>query len=179
MGNKNSVANTSQEQETQQHNDQNNRSSDISGVFLAQNFQEEIVQTFQSKAIQKEFELFQAKMITSHNETVSRDDQQRQVLQRDLNTWREGNAQMQTSLDERIDAVRAKFSDTEVGFKYDLGKMEETMKKKARKLGNTENACINSRNELARCFNEVKDVRICDGFVEALERCAQKMVTSS
>jgi len=179
MGNRNSAANATQAQEKQQTNDENSPSSDTSGVYLNQNFQEEIVQTFQSKAIQNQFELFQAKMITSHNEAMSQDDQRRHALQRELTKWREHNTQVQSSFDERMDTVRAKFSDTEVGLRYDLGKMEDTMKNKVPKFGNTENACIDTRVELAKCYNGVDDVRKCDGFVEALERCANQAVISS
>jgi len=46
-------------------------------------------------------------------------------------------------------------------------------------FGNTENACIDTRVELAKCYNGVDDVRKCDGFVEALERCANQAVISS
>jgi len=176
MGNKNSAA---QAQETQQSDDENSPSSNKSGVYLAQPFQEELVQTFQSKAIQNQFELFQAKMISSHNETISQDDQRRHALHRELTKWRDHNAQVQSSLDERMDAARAKFSDTEVGLRYDLGKMEETIKNKVPKFGNTANACLDSRAELTRCYNGVNDVRKCDGFVEAYERCAKQTVMSS
>merc|ERR1740124_1533657 len=63
--------------------------------------------------------------------------------------------------------------------RYDLGKMEDTMKNKVPKFGNPENACIDTRVELAKCYNGVDDVRKCDGFVEALERCANQAVISS
>ena len=73
-------------------------------------------------------------MITSHNEAMSQDDQRRHALQRELTKWREHNTQVQSSFDERMDTVRAKFSDTEVGLRYDLGKMEDTMKNKVPKV---------------------------------------------
>lgn len=73
-------------------------------------------------------------MISSHNETISQDDQRRHALHRELTKWRDHNAQVQSSLDERMDAARAKFSDTEVGLRYDLGKMEETIKNKVPKV---------------------------------------------
>jgi len=149
-----------------------------SGVFLTQDFQSDIIQAFQSKTLQQQFQKLQTNILTSYNESISEDELRREKLQRDLIKWRDENTHVHKQLNERMDDIRAKFSDMEVSLRYDLGKIEEK-KNIAPKFETDGKTCLNERVELTNCYKEVDDLLKCDGFIEGFERCIKKTVMST
>jgi len=79
-------------------------------------------------------------------------------------------------LDDRVDALNAKFSDLQAAVRYDVGKLEN-------KVGNVPkfgkgDQCLDVRGALVRCYKEQEkgDVRKCDGIMDAMERCVKQAV---
>ena len=120
----------------------------------------------------------QSNIITSHNQRLTQHQERRLNLAKELNQWRQHNQQVQSSLDSKIEDLRAKFSDEEASIRFDVGKLEKKLQN-VPKFGSTNNACIQLRMEVASCLKDSKDSRSCNGFVEALERCTKQTVVSS
>ena len=132
---------------------------------------------FQSKHLQEEWENQQRAILAARSERIAQDEQRRQGLENELNLFRARNAETQSKLDGKIDAARLRFADLEVALKYDIDAMEKKHLGKGPKAeGVQSQPCVGLRTDLAACFKETDDVRKCDGYVEALERCVKKEV---
>lgn len=182
MGNRNStsIGSSSQPQiiSKEEPLDESITTVTSSGVFLSNQLQADIVQSFQSEALQTQWEKLQAKILTNHRERITQDEIRKAQVQEEIQKWRKHNDAVHASLDQKLDELRAKFTDAKVAITYDVEKLEGKLGK-VPKFGGTDGACLDVRMAVSNCFKGEKDVRQCDDVLGVLENCVKKTVTAS
>lgn len=138
-------------------------------------FPADIVQSFQSEALKTQWEKLQAKILMNHKDRITQDQVRKAQVQEELSQWRKHNDAVHASLDQKLDDLRAKFSDAQVAVSYDVGKLEQRLEK-VPKFGGKDGACLDVRMALVNCFKGVEDVRECDDVLYAMERCVKQTV---
>lgn len=138
-------------------------------------FSADIVQSFQSEALKTQWEKLQAKILMNHKDRITQDQVRKAQVQEELSQWRKHNDAVHASLDQKLDDLRAKFSDAQVAVSYDVGKLEQRLEK-VPKFGGKDGACLDVRMALVNCFKGVEDVRECDDVLYAMERCVKQTV---
>ena len=138
----------------------------------------EILQTFQSQALQTEWEKVQTKILTNQQQRVEEDDVRKVRLEENLTKWRAQNEAVQKTLDDKIASCRQAFNDAQTAMQVDLTDMEGQMNK-VPKFGGGDDACFEFRKSLTNCYKEASDGRKCDDLVNAMEMCVKKTVMSS
>jgi hypothetical protein len=145
----------------------------------------EIVNAFQSSALQTQWEKLQTSIITSHNERITDTNTHLTHIQNEITQWRTHNNAVQSTLDEKLDSLNSKFADKQVEVGYDVQQLEKRIGKvpvfgEERGTG----VCLEERMGLIDCYNRNKSKRgngngngnVCDEIVKAMERCAKKAV---
>ncbi|GFH48220.1 hypothetical protein CTEN210_04696 [Chaetoceros tenuissimus] len=151
-----------------------------SGVFLANELQTEIVNAFQTSNLQAEWEKLQTKIITSHNERVITAAEHIGQIQNELAQWRQHNEEVQSSLNNTLDSLNAKFADKEVELQFNVDQLEKRIGS-VPVFGQEKGTgmCLDERTKLMNCYsNKSGDIRDCDDIVKAMERCTKKAVVS-
>jgi len=151
-----------------------------SGVFLANELQTEIVNAFQTSNLQAEWEKLQTKIITSHNERVITAAEHIGQIQNELSQWRQHNEEVQSSLNNSLDSLNAKFADKEVELQFNVDQLEKRIGS-VPVFGQEKGTgmCLDERTKLMNCYsNKSGDIRDCDDIVKAMERCTKKAVVS-
>ena len=134
------------------------------------------MEDFQSTHLKEEWENRQRAILAARSERIAKDEERRAGLEAELNLFRARNADTQSKLDARIDAASARFADLEVEMKYDIDRLEKKIGSGPKITDGKAAPCLTLRSDLASCFREADDVRKCDGFMEALERCVRMEV---
>ena len=146
----------------------------------------EIVNAFQSSALQTQWEKLQTSIITSHNERVTTTNEQIAHIQNELAQWRQHNSAVQSTLDDKLDSLNSSFADKEVEVGYNVQQLEK-------RVGNVPvfgeekgtGVCLEERMGLVNCFKSSRSDNAksdawngCEEMVEAMERCTKKAVIS-
>ena len=80
----------------------------------------------------------------------------------------------QPELDAKVDSANARFADLQVELQYEVDRVEKKVGQGGPKGADGAAApCVALRANLAACFREADDVRKCDGYIDALERCVK------
>lgn len=142
-------------------------------IFASQHDVAKVMNEFQSKHLKEEWEKRQRAILASRNERIAEDERRRVGLEQELNVFRAQNADVQSKLDAKIDSASARFADLQVELQYEADRVEKKLGQSGPKGAGGAAPCVEVRSELAACFREANDVRRCDGYVEALERCVK------
>lgn len=140
----------------------------------------EIVNAFQTSNLQAEWEKLQTKIITSHNERVITAAEHIGQIQNELSQWRQHNEEVQSSLNNSLDSLNAKFADKEVELQFNVDQLEKRIGS-VPVFGQEKGTgmCLDERTKLMNCYsNKSGDIRDCDDIVKAMERCTKKAVVS-
>ena len=133
-----------------------------------------VMNDFQSKHLKEEWENRQRAILASRNERIAEDERRRVGLEQELNVFRARNAETQAKLDAKVDSANARFADLQVELQYEVDRVEKKVGQGGPKGADGAAApCVTLRADLAACFREADDVRKCDGYIEALERCVK------
>mmetsp|Transcript_9290 Transcript_9290/g.10270 ORF Transcript_9290/g.10270 Transcript_9290/m.10270 type:complete len:174 (-) Transcript_9290:81-602(-) len=149
-----------------------------SGFFLADGLQSKIMQEFQSKLLQDEWEKHQKYVIAKGNKRRLEEFQTKEYIVQKLNEFRPQNDLQQSQLDQRIDELRAKFSDITTASKFDAARLHERMT--SQKIFAGETPCLIDRTNVTLCLSENhgKESNKCNDFITALENCAQRTIVT-
>ena len=144
-------------------------------IFAPQHNVAKVMNEFQSKHLKEEWEKRQRAILASRNKRIAEDERRRVGLEQELNVFRAQNADVQAKLDAKIDSASARFADLQVELRYEADRVEKKLGQGGPRgaAGGAAPPCVELRSELAACFREADDVRRCDGYVEALERCVK------
>ena len=149
-------------------------------TFAPQHNVAKVMNEFQSKHLKEEWEKRQRAILASRNERIAEDERRRVGLEQELSMFRAQNADVQAKLDAKIDSASSRFADLQVELQYEVDRVEKKLGQGGPKgAGGAAAPCVELRSELAACFREVADVRRCDGYVEALERCVKVEVVKA
>ena len=133
-----------------------------------------VMSDFQSKHLKEEWENRQRSILASRNKRIAEDERRRIGLEHELNVFRARNAETQAKLDAKIDSSSARFADLEVELQFEVDRVEKKVGQGGPKGADGAVApCVALRADLASCFREADDVRKCDGYIEAMERCVK------
>mmetsp|Transcript_22005 Transcript_22005/g.47956 ORF Transcript_22005/g.47956 Transcript_22005/m.47956 type:complete len:167 (-) Transcript_22005:125-625(-) len=147
-------------------------------IFLSEDLQSKVMADFQSAHLKEEWENRQRAILAARSERIAEDERRRAGLEAELKLFRVRNAETQAKLDAKIDDASARFADLQIELKYDVDRLEKKLGSGPKVKGSDDAAapCLTLRSDLAACFRDADDVRKCDGFVEALERCVRMEV---
>ena len=138
-----------------------------------------VMNDFQSKHLKEEWENRQRAILASRNERIAEDERRRVGLEQELNVFRARNAETQAKLDAKIDSASARFADLQVELQYEVDRVEKKVGQGGPKgADGAATPCVSLRADLAACFREADDVRKCDEYIDALERCVKVEVVN-
>jgi len=83
------------------------------------------MKSFQSKILQNEWEKYQKSILTAAQQRVASEEQWQSEFRQKRQRWRERNDGIQTQLDQKLDDIRAKYSDYSAEIRWDLQKIED------------------------------------------------------
>mmetsp|Transcript_6815 Transcript_6815/g.9821 ORF Transcript_6815/g.9821 Transcript_6815/m.9821 type:complete len:175 (+) Transcript_6815:52-576(+) len=145
-----------------------------SGVFLAQEFQQELIHSFETKILKEQWNKRQSEILKSTNARTAAETQRRLRFESEYNQWKKQNSETHSNLDKDIDEFRARFADAAASLKWDVGKLESKAGKSVQ-FGK-DNACVNARIDVAECLREENDVRKCNEILKIMENCTKQNV---
>ena len=89
---------------------------------------DELMATFKSKILQVEWEKHQKSMMNSAQQRLASEEKWQSEFRQKLQRWKERNDTIQTQLDQKLDDLRARYSDYSAEIRWDLQKMEDREK---------------------------------------------------
>ena len=150
------------------------------GFFtLSESLQQQMAQEFQNEQVVKMFgkqmEKIGEKKAASYKKAV----EQKAVLERKMNEFRQQNAGVQDQLNAAIEGFEDKFTDGSNVLEYDINRLEKKYLKKYKKK-NSRVPCFVERTEMATCLRnkDKSDPFACDIFIKALGDCTDKTITN-
>lgn len=157
------------------------------GVFsLSAQMQQQLAQDFHSEQIVQLFGQQIEKIGERKAAILQSSLQQRVQLEQSLKVFREQNQKVQQQLDTAIEKLEDQFTDSANVVEYDMDRLAKKY------LGhgvaaatgsandNEKIACLMERSDIATCYqHNQKDPLVCDAFVQALTKCAERTVTGS
>jgi DNA mismatch repair ATPase MutS len=111
---------------------------DLNLPFIIQPI-DELMGNFQSKILQTEWEKHQQSILTAAQKRKAVEEQWQSEFEQKLQRWRQRNEVIQSQLDQKLDDLRAKYSDYAAEIKWDVQKIED---KEKDKVGNNQNELI-------------------------------------
>eukprot|EP00978_Attheya_sp_CCMP212_P018511 scaffold50706_cov39-Attheya_sp.AAC.1 len=176
MGNRNSSA---QSNEALSPETKAAVADNVSGIFLSEGLQKSMVSDFQSEVLKEEWKSRQKFVLAKSNQRIVADEQRKQELEKKLSVWKEQDTRVHERLDERLDELKTQFSETELEIRHDASRIQSKIGQ-GPKTGKG-NECIDQRVNLSSCFKSgiKNNPLVCDPFLDALENCVQKAITSN
>lgn len=151
------------------------------GIFsLSEEMQRQLAQDFHHDQIIKLFGEQMEKIGERRASILQGALEQRTKLQQHMEEFRGRNNSFQQQLDQAIESLEDKFTDSSNVLDYEMSRLEQkylgnTPYKSAAKL-----PCLLERADIAMCYNQHKDDPMaCDAFVQALTSCAEKTITKA
>ena len=155
------------------------------GFFtLSESLQEQMAMEFQNEQVVKMFGKQMEKIGEKKADAYKKALEQKAVLERRMNEFRQQNAQVQDRLNATIEGFEDKFTDGSNILEYDIARLE---KKYLGASGNKNPTipCFVERTEIAACLlnknkSEISknDSFACDTFIKALARCTDTTITA-
>mmetsp|Transcript_10620 Transcript_10620/g.25563 ORF Transcript_10620/g.25563 Transcript_10620/m.25563 type:complete len:191 (-) Transcript_10620:85-657(-) len=155
------------------------------GFFmLSESLQEQMALEFQNEQVVKMFGKQMEKIGEQKADAYKKALEQKAVLERRMNEFRQKNAKVQDRLNSTIEGFEDKFTDGSNILEYDIARLD----KKYLGAHGTKNhviPCFAERTDIAACLlNENKsevsknDPFACDMLIKTLTRCADKTITT-
>jgi exonuclease VII large subunit len=150
-------------------------------VLYTYDYADKILQDFQSSVLKQEWEKRQKLILAKSNERRLADYQFQEALKERMQHIRQHHAQIQQRLDEKTEALQARFADVTVELQHDAARLrEQHLSSSSKQPTGSQPGCVDVRTKLATCYEEnVSNSKICDGYVEALNVCMQKRLLAS
>jgi hypothetical protein len=126
--------------------------------------------------LKEEWEKHQKFLLARGNKRRLEEFETKNALDQRLETFRQQDSIRQSQLDERIDGLRAKFSDLSTAMEFDANRMDQKLSSMNFKKEN-EAPCLESRTNIAMCLSD-KSRSNCDAFMQALEKCVGDTVVN-
>lgn len=156
------------------------------GFFtLSESLQEQMAMEFQNEQVVKMFgkqmEKIGEQQATNYKEAV----EQKAVLERKMNEFRQQNTSVQDRLNAAIEGFEDKFTDGANVLEYDIKRLEKQYLGKMAGKSNSRIPCFVEQIEIATCYRSKSqseesknDPFACDVFIKALADCTDKTITS-
>lgn len=151
------------------------------GIFsLSEEMQAELAQDFHNERIVKLFGKQMEKIGERRAGIVQSALEQRTVLQQRMEEFRLRNKAVQRQLDQSIEAMEDKFTDSSNVVEYDMSQLEQKYLGPSSFDSSATPPCLLERTDIATCYARSKgNPTACDSFVQALTKCADKTITKS
>jgi hypothetical protein len=151
------------------------------GIFsLSEEMQQQLAREFHNDQIVKLFGKQMDKIGERRASILQGAMEQRTILQQHMEEFRGRNNAFQQQLDQAIESLEDKFTDSSNVLDYEMSRLEQKY------LGNSPHKsaaklpCLLERADIATCYNQHKgNPMACDAFVQALSNCAEKTITKA
>jgi hypothetical protein len=144
-----------------------------SAVVLEENLQKKILQDFQSTVIKQEWEKRQQYFLAKNSQRRLGDLEFQEALNQRMAAVRQQQASVQKQLDEKAEALQARFADISIGLKHDADKLEKENLSIQPRTGSSQ-PCLNVRKKLASCYKRNQgEPSNCDALVNELGACIE------
>mmetsp|Transcript_15030 Transcript_15030/g.31532 ORF Transcript_15030/g.31532 Transcript_15030/m.31532 type:complete len:167 (-) Transcript_15030:407-907(-) len=165
MGNRSSSpSNTSQEEEPG------------SGVYLTKDLQVQINNDFESHILNTEWNKYRSLFLQRHQERATSESLRQAEMQQKIEELGRQAKLVNDKLDETIDAIKSKMVDLQVEVDYDVKRLSDKFEGD---VPPSEGKCLDTRAELARCYNTLSDSKECQVFAQKLEKCVTELLAAS
>ena len=147
---------------------------DEARIKLSPDLAQKIARDFQNEELQSAWKTVQVSILDRRSERdrhVAEVSARLQAATQKMEAWKAQNAE----LDNKIEDLRAKFSDGKVALDYDARNMADLLKE--HQPWKKEMPCLGQRAHWIDCQKKYAlDSRPCDAYVDALERCVNETV---
>lgn len=139
-----------------------------------------MAQEYNNEQIVKMFGKQMEKIGEKRSEMLKATLEQKATLQRQMEQFREQNKSLQQQLDQSIESLEDRFTDTANAVEFDAERLEKSyLGTKSLSASKKDIPCFSERSNIAACFTDnKKQPLVCDPFIEALTECANKVITA-
>ncbi|KAL7461763.1 hypothetical protein ACHAXS_002169, partial [Conticribra weissflogii] len=131
---------------------------------------------FESYILNTEWNKYRSLFLHRHQERATSDSLRQAEMQQKIEELEKQAKMVHEQLDEAIDGIKSKIVDLQVEVDYDVKRLSEKFEGG---VPPSEGKCLDTRAELARCYNTLSDSKECHVFAQKLEKCVTEALASS
>jgi hypothetical protein len=149
------------------------------GIFsLSEEMQKQLARDFHNDQIVRLFGKQMETIAERRASMLQSAVDQRNKLQQHMEEFRVRNKNFQQQLDQAIESLEDKFTDSSNVLDYEMSRLEHKYMGNSPFQSSAKLPCLLERADIATCYGQHRENPMaCDSFIQALTNCAEKTIT--